>query len=176
MPSIIFWLGWCVTGWEKSTGAIGRWTSRKVSAPPTSTDLHTVNSHCYKKLWASATWKPQSCDCQRLWRYSRSSKNIRTQTQWLLYKWSRQYTRCQTTRVVVFHAQASQNHNYKNTLDEKLWLVKNHWKGVLNLFREWWVESDGLRVMGWGWWVGGDGLRVMGWGWWVEGDGLRLTC
>jgi len=55
MPSIIFWLGWCVIGWEKITRVIGRWTESKSVNPPTLTDLHTFNSR-WKEMWTSAAW------------------------------------------------------------------------------------------------------------------------
>ena len=56
IPSIIFWLGQCVSGWEKITGAIGRWTGNAVPTPPTWTDLNTTNSQCFIALWKSAVW------------------------------------------------------------------------------------------------------------------------
>jgi len=73
MHSIIFWLGRCVTGWEKTTGVIRLWTEQERGhAPLTSMDLQKANSHWLMPLWESAAWQPQSCDCQRLWRHSRS--------------------------------------------------------------------------------------------------------
>ena len=84
IQSIIFWLGRCVNGWEKTTSVIGWWTDRVVPNPPTWTDLNITNKYCLMLVCESAGWKPQSCDCQRLWHNSRSSRNIGTPTRWLL--------------------------------------------------------------------------------------------